>query len=69
MADRTAAFLAQVTAFLGNDYTGEMVLQCKGGRILEMEIRQRIKVAEDGSPRSFATVFHSSTLTAAVGRP
>ncbi len=69
MADRTGAFLAQITAFLEQDYTGEMVLQCKGGRILEMEIRQRIRVAENGSRRSFATVFNSSALTAAVGRP
>ena len=69
MADRTGAFLAQVTAFLENDYTGEIVLQCQAGRVLDMQIRQRIKIAEDGSARSFATVFHSSGLTAAPARP
>ena len=69
MADRTGAFLAQVTAFLENDYTGEMILQCKAGRILQMKITQHIHAADDGNPRSFATILNTSALTAAAGTP
>ena len=69
MADRTDAFLQQLNTFRELDFTGETTLQWKQGRILELHMKQRIRVAEDGSPRSFATVFHSSALTAAVGRP
>ena len=69
MADRTGAFLSQVYGFLEQDFTGEMILQCQGGRVLEMAVKQRIKIAEDGTARSYVTLLNTSGLTAAAGRP
>ena len=69
MADRTDAFLRQLDTFRELDFTGETTLQWKQGRILELHMKQRIRVAEDGSTNSSTTVFHTSTLTAAAVRP
>jgi hypothetical protein len=69
LADRTGAFLAQITAFLDNDFTGEIVVHCQKGRILEMQLKQRIRVDEQSSSQNSALLQPSSTLTAVVGRP
>lgn len=68
MADRTDAFLQQLNAFRELDFTGETTLQWKQGRILELHLKQRIRVAENGSARSSVLLQqNSSALTAAQG--
>lgn len=69
MADRTGAFLAQQMAFLEGGFTGDMVIQCQNGRIHEMQIKQRIRVAEDTNSRGTALLPNSSALTAVGSRP
>lgn len=64
MTDRTGAFLSEVTAFLEAGFTGEMVLHCQKGRILEMGVKQRIRVDEQSTGRSSALLSNSSSLTA-----
>ncbi len=68
MADRTGAFLSEVTAFLEAEFTGEIVLHCQKGRILEMQLKQRIRVAEQSISRSSALLSNSSALTAVGSR-
>lgn len=68
MTDRTDAFLLEVTAFLEADFTGEIVLHCQNGRILEMQLKQRITVAEHSISRSSALLSNSSALTAVGSR-
>lgn len=50
VTDRTEAFIVQVYEFLDSSFTGEMRLQCKDGRVLELNVTQRIKIS-DGSTK------------------
>ena len=73
MADRTGAFLAQLTAFLDNDFTGEIMLHCNRGTVRSMDLTQRIRRLEDAdignSSGNSVLILPSCALTAVVGRP
>ena len=67
MSDRNGAFLAQVAAFLENDFTGEIVLHCNRGTVRKMDLKQQILPVEDSSNPGSALLPNSSGLTAVQG--
>lgn len=61
VADRTGAYLAQLSLLLELSFTGELTLQCKQGQILDMGVFQRIRPLAADSSAPAALVLQQSS--------
>lgn len=72
MADKTDAFLAQLDEFRKLDFTGETTQKWLHGKVMEMDVKQRIRPINDDSVRAAVLVQPSSegsVLDSRVGQP